>query len=323
VQPAAWSHRLLHVFSACQSGRFDLEWPWSIGHYPDLMITTATLNRRSFLQVGLLGSAAIAAVNLPGTARADLTKPQRDPFDGLKVGMASYTLHKFTLDQAIAMTKSAGVKYICLKDVHLPLKSSTEQRKEAPKKVEAAGLVMMGCGVVYMKNQEAEIRDVFDYARDAGMPTIVCSPDPDALGTVEKMAKEYKIRIAIHNHGPTDKKYPSPMDVLKLIKDRDPLMGICMDVGHTVRIGVDPVAAIEECSARLYDFHIKDENAATPKGAPVIVGTGVIDIVAVLKALLKIKFSGHLGLEYEANADDPMPGVMQSYAYIRGVLAAI
>jgi sugar phosphate isomerase/epimerase len=284
---------------------------------------SGNINRRHFLQTGLLGSTALAAATLPNTLRAALTKSDRDPCQGLKLGVASYTLRKFTLDQAIAMTKEAGVKYITLKDVHLSMKSTPEERAEARKKIEAAGLTLMGGGVIYMKNNEGEIRGVFDYAKEAGMPTIVCSPDPDALDTVEKMAKQYDIRIAIHNHGPTDKKYPSPLDVLSLIKDRDARMGICMDVGHTVRIGQDPIPVMKQCASRLYDFHIKDVTEATPKGKPIEVGRGVIDIVAVLKTLVQLKFSGHVALEYEDKGDAPVPGMQESFGYIRGVLAAI
>jgi inosose dehydratase len=287
------------------------------------MNDSGTINRRHFLQTSLLGSTALAAAALPNTLVAGVTKPQREIYDGLKLGIASYTWRKFSLDQAIAMNKEAGLKYICLKDVHLSMKSSPAERQEAHKKIEAAGLVLMGGGVIYMKNNEQEIRDIFEYAKDAGMPTIVCSPDPDALDTVEKMAKQYDLRIAIHNHGPTDKKYPSPLDVLKLIKDRDAHMGICMDVGHTVRINEDPIPVMEQCAKRLYDFHIKDVTAATAKGAPTEVGRGVIDIVAVLKTLVQMKFTYHVGLEYEAHADAPMPGVLESVAYMRGVLAAV
>src|SRR5262249_22564755 len=158
--------------------------------------------------------------------------------------------------------RELGLKYICLKDVHLPLKSTTVQRQEARKKIDGAGLVLLGGGVIYMKNQEEDIRNVFTYAKEAGMPTIVCSPHPDALDTVEKMVKEFNIRIAIHNHGPGDKSYPAPLDALKLVKDRDARMGICIDVGHTVRIGADAVDAIKQCASRLYDFHMKDVSAA-------------------------------------------------------------
>jgi sugar phosphate isomerase/epimerase len=287
------------------------------------MKTAQFISRRGFLKAGALGSTVLAAAGLPDIASASVTKKAGDPFLGLKLGMASYSLRKFTLDEAIAMTRQAGVHYISLKDVHLSLKSSAEERRAAHRKIEDAGLTLMGGGVIYMKNSEPEIRAAFDYARDAGMPTIVCAPDPDALDTVERMARDYQIRIAIHNHGPDKNEYPSPRDVLRLVAHRDALMGICMDVGHTVRIGEDPVEVIRDCAGRLYDFHIKDVTAPTPQGAPIEVGRGVIDIVAVLKALHRLRFAYHVGLEYEANPDAPMPGILESYGYIRGVLAAI
>jgi sugar phosphate isomerase/epimerase len=252
---------------------------------------------------------------------ASVTKTEREPCAGLKLGLTSYTLRKFSLDQAIAMTKAAGVRYISLKDRHLPLQSSTTERREAREKVEAAGLVLLGGGVIYMKNDEPQIRGFFDYAKDAGMPTLICSPDPDALDTVEQMARQYDIRIAIHNHGPGDKKYPSPRDVMRLIKNRDAHMGLCIDVGHTVRIGEDPVEVIGECAPRLYDLHIKDVTAATEKGKPIEVGRGVIDIVALLKKLVEIKYSRHVALEYEDKGDAPLPGMCESFGYMRGVLA--
>jgi sugar phosphate isomerase/epimerase len=111
--------------------------------------------------------------------------------------------------------------------------------------------------------------------------------------------------------------------VLRLVKDRDERMGLCIDVGHTVRIGEDPVDAIHQCAKRLYDFHVKDETEATAKGKPIAVGLGVIDIVGVLKALLEIKYPFNIGLEYEDKENDPMPGVIESFGYLRGVLAAI
>jgi sugar phosphate isomerase/epimerase len=287
------------------------------------MKASAPLNRRRFLQSGLFGSTVLATANFTIDSNAALTKTPGDPFHGLKMGLTSYTWRNFKLEQAIAMTKVVGAKYISLKEVHLPLKSTPEQRHEARQKVEDAGLTLMGGGVIYFKNNEEEIHNVFEYAKDAGMATIVCSPEPDALDNVEKMVKKYDLKIAIHNHGPTDKKYPSPLDVMRLVKDRDSRMGVCMDVGHTVRIGVDPIDAIRQCANRLYEFHMKDVTAATPQGKPTEVGKGVIDIVGVLKALVKIKWPYHVALEYEVKADDPLPGVTESFAYMRGVLAAI
>jgi inosose dehydratase len=286
------------------------------------MSSSQHLPRRHFLQASLLGSAALAGGAIPALAFGAVTKAKSDPFDGLKVGVASYSLRNFKLDEALAMTKQCGVKYITLKDMHLPMKSTPDERREAAKKVKDAGLTLMGCGVVSMKNDEQQIREAFEYAKDAGMPTIVCMPSRDALDTVEKFAKEYDIRIAIHNHGPTDKNFPSPLDALKAIDGRDAHIGICIDVGHTVRIGVDPIECIQKCASRLYDFHIKDVTAPTAKGTTIAMGRGVIDLVAVTKALLEIKFPYHVALEYEANAKEPLSGMTESFGYLRGILAA-
>jgi len=285
------------------------------------MSNSRGLDRRGFLKRGLVGSTALAAAVITDPLIASLTKPQKDPCDGLKLGLTSYTLRKFSLDQALAMAKEAGVKYISLKEMHLPFNSTRTERQEALRKIEGAGLTLLGGGVIYMKNDETEIRNYFEYAKDAGMPTIVCSTEPSALDTVEKMVREYNIRIAIHNHGPGDKKYPSPLDVLRLVQSRDQRMGICMDVGHTVRIGQDPVEAIQVCANRLYDFHIKDVTEATPKGKSIEVGRGIIDIVGVLKELIKVQYQYHVALEYEANETAPMTGMCESFGYIRGVLA--
>src|SRR5262245_58436677 len=130
----------------------------------------ASFTRRQFLKTSLLGSTTVVVAGLPA---ANGLAAVADPYRGLKVGITTYTLRKFGLDEALSMIKETGVKYISLKDVHLPLKSTKEQRQEANKKVRDAGLTLMGGGVITMKNNEQEIRDAFDYARDAGMPTII------------------------------------------------------------------------------------------------------------------------------------------------------
>ena len=281
-------------------------------------------NRREFLHRAVAGSATLAASTaLPLPCSAAVTKPERDAFHGLKIGITSYTLRKLSLDDALARTRDAGIKYISLKEVHAPLKSTPDERRAIRKKVEDAGLVLMGGGVIYMKNDPAQLRNTFEYAKDLGMKTIVCSPDPEALDEVEKLVKEYDIRIAIHNHGPGDKLFPSPNDVLRAVEHRDARMGACIDIGHTVRLGEDPVAAINKCAKRLYEMHLKDVTAPKADAKPTELGKGIIDLTGVLRALIKLKWPYHAALEYEARPDNVVPGMMECFGYLRGALAAM
>ena len=276
--------------------------------------------RRQILKAGLVMAGLIAS---PRSSRAlafvSADEPA-DPLRGLKLGITSYSVRKMSLDDAIKATNRLGVRYISLKDFHLPLKSTPDQRREVARKIKDAGLVLMGCGVVYMKNDEVEIENAFEYARDAGIPTIVASPDPGSMGIVEKMVKKYGIRVAIHNHGPEDKQYPTPDSVRKAIEGYDNRIGLCIDIGHTTRSGLNPAEEIRKHAARLYEIHFKDVDRAVAGGSTVEAGRGVIDIPAVLRALREIRFQGNVALEFEKDADDPLPGMAESVGYARGVL---
>jgi len=274
----------------------------------------ARASRRAFLGTA---AAAAAAAMVP---RGVLASPRPR---GLKVGLASYSLRKFSLDQALAMCQAMDVRYITLKDVHLPMTATPDEIKAAVAKVRAAGIELMGGGVIYMKNDEAAVRRAFEYAKTAGFPLIVGAPDPDAVPLVERFVREYGIPLAIHNHGPEDKSYPAPQDALKLIKDRDRRLGLCMDVGHTVRAGADPVKTVAECGERLMDLHVKDLRSATDSESQVEVGKGLVDFPGLIRALHQRRFSGHVALEYEINEDHPEAGIRESLAYLRGVVDAV
>jgi sugar phosphate isomerase/epimerase len=241
----------------------------------------------------------------------------------LKLGVASYSLRKFPFDKCLEMTVALDAKYINFKDVHIPRTDPPDAIRAARAKTEAAGLTIMGGGTITMRNDEAQVRKDFEYAKLAGMPVIVAAPSHDALDVVERLAKEFDIRIAIHNHGPEDKFFPSPYDVFKAIKSRDKRMGLCIDVGHTVRTGTDPAKAVLELRDRVYDLHVKDLKDLKNRDSQVIVGKGAIDFPALFRALVKIGYAGHVGLEYEIDVDNPLPGMQQSFAYMRGVMAGI
>ena len=279
-------------------------------------------NRRQFLQILGAGTAASIAAASGSSAQgrgggAPAAKDMR-----LKLGLASYTLRNFDLDKTLAMTRRLGLKYIALKSVHLPLENSPAQIAEAAEKVKNAGLELYGGGVIYMKD-EAEVNRAFDYARTAGMKVIIGAPVPELLALVNQKVQQYDIKVAIHNHGPGDKNYPTPSSVYGRIKDLDKRIGLCNDIGHTIRAGEDPSVSAEKFADRLLDVHIKDESAATAKGQAVEVGRGVIDIPKFLRTLSKINYTGVVAFEYEKDADDPLLGLAESVGYVRGVIATM
>ncbi len=281
-------------------------------------MTEKEQNRRHFLRIAGIGAVAslAGACSSVGQVRGRAGKQR------FKLGLASYTLRKFSLDDTLAMTKRVGLKYICFKSFHLPLDSTPAQIRDVVTKVKEAGLILYGGGVISMKTED-EVQNAFDYARAAGMKVIIGVPAPELLPLVNKKVKQYDIKVAIHNHGPGDKIYPTPASAYERIKDLDKRIGLCNDIGHTIRIGSDPIASARKYADRLLDVHIKDVTEATPKGSNVEVGRGVIDIPKFLKMLIKIKYSGIVSFEYEKDADDPLAGLAESVGYVKGVLAAI
>jgi sugar phosphate isomerase/epimerase len=245
------------------------------------------------------------------------------PVSRLKLGVASYSMREFTLDQALQMAKTLGVTHMTFKDVHIPRTDPPEVTRALRAKIEAAGITIMGGGTITIPNDPAKVEKEFEYAKNAGFPLIFVSPDPAALDTIERFAKSYDIKVAIHNHGPEDKQWPRPQDAYAAVKSRDKRLGLCIDVGHTLRTGTDPVEACRVCRDRLYDMHVKDLAVRTDKESQVAVGRGVIDFPGLFKTLLDIGYQGQVGLEYEINAKDPLPGMIESIAFMRGVLAAL
>jgi sugar phosphate isomerase/epimerase len=239
----------------------------------------------------------------------------------VKLGVASYSLRNFPRAKAIEMVKALGTPYVNLKSVHLPYELPAEALAAARREIEAAGLQIVGGGTItFEKNTDDDVRRYFEYAKAAGMPLIVGTADPGTLPRVERFAQQYDIKVAIHNHGPEDKRFPSPYDVLKQVRTMDRRMGLCIDIGHTVRTGTDVVRAIADAGPRLLDMHAKDLRDLTAKGSQCVVGEGAIPIAAIFAQLTAMRYEGYVNLEYEIDADDPLPGMKQSFAYMRGVL---
>jgi len=285
--------------------------------------------RRGFLKVAALGAVG-AAFTKPDAVRAALATgrppvalpPTEDV--GVKLGVASFSLRNFSREKAIEMTKALGTPYINFKSVHLPYDASPSEIAAARAEVDAAGLHIVGGGLITFETDTDDgVRKYFDYAKAAGMPVMVSTCHPGVLPRVEKFVRQYNIKIAIHNHGPEDKDFPSPYDVLKAVKGMDPRIGLCIDVGHTVRTGTDVVRAVVDAGPRLLDMHVKDLRDLKVMESQCIVGEGKIPIVEIFRQLRAMRYAGYVNLEYEIDAADPLPGMKQSFAYMRGVLAGL
>lgn len=270
-----------------------------------------------------IGSTA-ATIAATGTSRSLRAQQYHIAGADFKLGVASYSFRKFSRPQAIQMTNQLGTPYLNVKDFHLPLDSTPEQIDAAKKEFADAGIILVGCGnVSFQKDDEADIRSKFEYAKRAGFPLIVCAPTPVTLPKLEPFVREYDIKIAVHNHGPEDKNFPTPQSVLTIVKDMDPRCGLCIDVGHTARTGVDVVESIAEAGPRLLDMHVKDLAETRVKESQVAVGEGKLPIPQIFLQLIKMKYGGCVNLEYEINEENPLPGMQKSFSYMRGVLAGI
>ncbi len=279
-------------------------------------------SRRDFVR-----SSALAAIALLPKGASSILGERMIPeaASPIRLGVASYTFRNFNRAQLIGFLKQLHMSEVNLKDVKDHLPSNPPQEVTALADYAAAGIKPHAAGTIYFeKDDDPDIRNKFEYANRAGVSVIVAGdPAPATLPRIEKFVREYDIRIAIHNHGPEDKLWHSPLDVLKAVKDLDPRIGCCIDVGHTVRAGTDVVQAIHEVGPRLFNVHMKDLTNFQDKDSQVAVGEGKMPVPQIFQALTAINYQGFVDLEYEIHPDDPMPGVTASFAYMRGVLAGL
>ena len=276
-------------------------------------------NRRNFIKKTVAGAIGIAATSIPGITNAADFDVNTSIKTAVKLGVASYTLREFSLEEALDMTLRIGLHRITLKSMHLPLDSNEETINKAVALCKEKGVVFYGAGVIYMKTKE-EVDQAFNYAKTADLNMIIGVPNHELLPYVEEKVKQYDIKLAIHNHGPGDKLYPSAESAYNKIVNMDKRMGLCIDIGHTKRINRDPEQDLRDFFDRVFDMHIKD---VTADGDTCIIGRGVINFPAFLEAVENLGYKGTLALEYEAEANDPLPGMAESIGYVEGVLVTL
>ncbi|MCF7764218.1 MAG: sugar phosphate isomerase/epimerase [Verrucomicrobia bacterium] len=278
-------------------------------------------SRRRFLKTSSLATAFALARNPFPLAFA---REKVSGADLVRLGVASYSLRKLPRADAIAAVNALGTPYVNIKSIHLPYELPADQLTAGRREFEAAGLTIVGGGTVSLqKDTDEDIRRYFEYARTSGMPLMVIAPTTQTLPRIEKFVKQYDIRVAIHNHGPEDKHFPGPRDILPLIRNMDPRVGLCVDIGHTARTGVDVVQALADTGDRLLDMHVKDLRDLSDKSSQCIVGQGAMPMADIFRQLIRMNYTGFANLEYEIHANDPLPGMKESFSYMRGVLDAL
>lgn len=279
-----------------------------------------SLSRREFVRMGAGGAIALAAADL-SLANAGSGAPGASP---IRLGLASYTFRNFDRAQLIAFMKQLNVSDLNAKDVKDHLPSDPTQEAAALEDYAAAGIKLHAAGAISLaKDDDSDLRSKFEYCKRAGVKVMVAGdPTPENLPRIERFVKEYDIRVAIHNHGPEDKIWHSPLDVMKAVKGMDPRIGCCIDVGHAARAGADVVEAIHAVGPRLFNIHMKDLTDFANKESQVAVGDGIMPVRKMFETLIATNYKGFVDLEYEIHPDDPMPGVRSSFAYMRGMLAA-
>lgn len=280
-------------------------------------------DRRRFLRTSALGAVGLGSLGAAGSYRTDTpdTSARRSP---VRLGVASYSLRNLSRSEAIAAIRAIGTPFVNVKAFHLPYEASPAEIGRALTEFSSAGLEIVGGGLIsFTEDSDEAVRASFDYARACGMKIIVAGPKPEVLPRIERFAVEYDIRVAIHNHGPEDAYFPAPSDVLRLVRGMDTRMGVCVDVGHTTRTGRDVVAEIAAAGERLHDVHMKDLADLADKDSQCVVGEGRMPIPAIFRQLQAMEYPGFVNLEYEIDADNPLPGMQRSFAYMRGVIAGM
>ena len=277
------------------------------------------INRRSFIKTGLAGAALAAVGCKPNVAETPNEVKTTAADNKFHLSCADWTFHLFDIDTALQTLQKCDIHYLCIKDFHLPLDATEEQIKAFHAKCAEYGVTGYGVGPIY-QNTEEEVDKAFEYTRKVGAKVMLSVPPYELLPYVDKKIKEYpEIKYAIHLHGPDLDVYQDATVIWDKVKDLDPRIGMCLDIGHDFRNGADPVADLEKYHTRVFDMHIKDETDNSKAGQCVEMGRGKIDFPAFVRMMRQVGYDGMCSLEYEKDMDNPFIGIAESYGYMKAV----
>ena len=271
--------------------------------------------RRSFLAGAATAAGCAAMSTLGRTAFAAAA-------GNLNLGVQLYSLRGYKVDEALSHARDLGFKFVEFYPGMYPINSDAEAIAAMKKKLADLGLTISAHGVNGFSKDAAANRKVFEFAKAAGIRTLSADPSPESFASLDELVKEFDIKVAIHNHGPTHR-YNKAIDVLQAIEKHDPRIGACADLGHFIRSGERPVEVIRLLKGRLYGVHLKDFAEMQDKTKGVILGKGHMDVPAVMEALVAAKFpaDGALSIEYEENPQNPLDDLRQCAEAARAAIA--
>jgi sugar phosphate isomerase/epimerase len=287
------------------------------------------LNRREALKVAALSALSLPLIGDASASAAETnsspTKASRAP--ALKLGVASYSLSKLPVEEVIVVLNQLEITGVSLYKTHAPWADGTpEECRAVVLKFKDAGITVTSTGMIELPNDDAVIRKALDNVRAAGLKTF-CGwlKQTDSLPLVDKLLKEYDLKVAIHNHGPTEA-LATGMDVWNAVQPYDQRIGLCLDVAHGFRAGEKPAETIRHCRERLYEVHLRDTmvtGGSMKDPQPAIVGHGLLDFRSIIAALLEVEYACQAEFEYEKKEANRVPGLAESVGYVRGILAGI
>ena len=276
-------------------------------------------NRRFFLKSSAtVVSAALLRPSFTSAGIIERAAPKAD----LQLGIAGYSFIKLSVDDAITIIRKTGVNEISIKDKHIPLSTTKEEALKIIEKFKNNGINIYAAGMITMTTEQ-DIDRAFDYAKNIGVGMIIASPNISLLNYVQQKVVQYNIKIAIHNGGPEDKWYPTPKAVFDSIKNYDNRIGLCFDIGHAQRAGINPIEAYNQYALKVLDIHIKDVEAAKGDAQEVELGRGIIDFPKLVSSLYRQRYTGRCSIEYQRNLDEPLEGIAESVGYFKGVCKAL
>jgi len=272
------------------------------------------LSRRSFL-AATAGAVALAPLGRLASAASA---------NNLNLGLQLYSLRNYKVDEALQHARDLGFKFVEFYSGMYPINSDAAAIDGMKKKLADLGLTVSAHGVNRFSKDAAANRKMFEFAKAAGIKTLNADPDPDSFASLDELVKEFDVRVAIHNHGPTHR-YNKAIDVLHVVEKYDPRIGACADLGHYIRSGERPVEVIRLLKGRLYGIHLKDFAEMQDETKGVILGKGHVDVPAVMAALVAADFpaDGALSIEYEENPQNPLADIKACEQAARDAIAAL